>query len=124
MSRSLPERTLVTDHSPYPIPSYALNAWLAGDKIHINFPPTDGHSRSHSVVLPADERGMKVLLALMKERQQAEYTLTVATAAAPVQYDVDAILRAMGNTQAPKITKVPPKHKMLAPENLTLEDLL
>lgn len=80
--------------SQYPIPDYAATLWLAGDEINIAFPsPLD--AGSHVVRFPASERGLTLLLRILREREKVESVqdLTIGNKAAPTQYMTEARYR-------------------------------
>lgn len=103
----------------YPLPHYAASTWISGDKLFLCLPATRG-GKTHTIQLPADAKGMTVLLSILKERQQEGYAPTVGTKAAPVQYDIDKMLLHIQNVG---ITKLPPQVKQDAKPTLSLEDL-
>lgn len=109
------------DHSGYPLPSYTTVIWLAGDQIHLSL-PSGPDGKSHTIRIPlakcsiesgewgeplARQRGWLVLLDILKQRQQErQQPVRLGDRAAPVQYDIDAMLRAVSTsaTQARRFT--------------------
>ena len=100
------------DHSGYPLPSYVTSIWLAGDTIHLAL-PSGPDGKSHIIRIPlakcsiessewgeplARQRGWLVLLDILKQRQQErQQPVRLGDRAAPVQYDIDAMLRAVSS---------------------------
>lgn len=109
----------------YPLPSYAANIWAVGDKIAIGLPGFHG-ARPHTVLIPPTTNGMLMLWHILRARARDEELArpaTIGRASAPVQYNVDEMLRAMGES-APKVAQLPPGGaRKEAPATLTLEDL-
>jgi len=68
----------------YPLPAYAANIWLAGDKLMLGFPETR-NSPGHAVALPATERGLQVALQLLHERMVLPAESKIGTRAEPTQ---------------------------------------
>jgi hypothetical protein len=107
------------------IPSHACSVWIAGDKIWAAFP---GQGTTHSVHVPADEAGIKILLGILRARQ-IDGRHTVGTAAAPVQYDLETISKAMKITTVVKTTIAPlseteRKRALARQRDLDLADIL
>jgi hypothetical protein len=73
--------------SDYPVPSYAANIWIAGDKIMLGFPSTVG-GRSHSVALPMTDKGLAVALDILKERSTSTI-MSIGTRAAPTKWNIE-----------------------------------
>ena len=72
----------------YPIPGYAVTVWLAGDKLHVCFPPTVG-TKSHTAIFPATDKGVLLFLQVMRERKPG---LTIGHAGEPTQYQIERTL--------------------------------
>lgn len=72
----------------YPIPSYAAYIWIVGSNIHVCFPPSVG-SKSHTVIFPANDKGLKLFLKIMQERRG---NLTIGHAGEPTKYQVERML--------------------------------
>lgn len=92
----------------YPLPSYAASIWLSSDEIHLAFPsPLD--APSHVVKFPANERGLALALAILRERSKIESATDalIGTKAAPVQYDVEEMYRQI--TASPKFKELEAK---------------
>lgn len=84
----------------YPIPSYAVTLWVAGDDLWLAFPSTVADGRGHSVKLPASTAGLKTAIEILKARAVApDYRL--GNRGTPTQYELEqdkkygAILEAM-----------------------------
>jgi hypothetical protein len=76
----------------YPVPSYAVYAWLAGDRLVLGLPPRKGFEKGHSVSIPlTNEKWSAVLLDILRERGREVRPL--GTKSTPVQYDLDNILK-------------------------------
>lgn len=99
--------------SGYPLPSYAIQVWLAGDTIHLAL-PSGPDGKSHVVRIPlakcsieqseggqplARQLGWVVLLDILKQRQAAREAPRIGQRSAPVQYDIEAMLRAVSPTK-------------------------
>lgn len=95
--------------SGYPLPSYAIQLWLAGDTIHLAL-PSGPDGKSHIIRIPlakcsieqaeggqplARQLGWVVLLDILKQRQAAREAPRIGQRSAPVQYDIEAMLRAV-----------------------------
>lgn len=55
----------------YPPPAHSAYIWVAGDTIHLAFPPINGNVSGHSVILPATEKGLSRALAVLRDRSSA-----------------------------------------------------
>lgn len=101
----------------YPLPANSASVWFNGQGIAIAFPPTEGRSRGHTVIIPlerleipltdsgaiaAAHSGWNTLLALLKERYSAQHTPRMGERAEPTQYQLDAWLRANGLGSVPR----------------------
>lgn len=73
----------------YPIPSYAVYAWIVGDRLAVQFPPVIG-SKSHTVHFPASPKGMALLLDSLRERSRG--AVTISTRGALTSYQVERTL--------------------------------
>lgn len=97
--------------SGYPLPSYAIQVWLAGDTIHLAL-PSGPVGKSHIVRIPlakcsietsewgqplARQLGWVVLQDILKQRQQQREAPRIGQRSAPVQYDIEAMLRAVSS---------------------------
>jgi len=84
----------------YPIPSYAVSLWVAGDDLWLAFPGQGPEERGHSIRLPATVAGMQTAIAVLRERSQAK-SLKLGERGTPTQYELEqdrkygAILAAM-----------------------------
>lgn len=105
--------------SDYPAPSYAASIWTVGDTIHMTLPPVYGQEKGHSVVFPNSPAGWLAINSILRDRERQERRRAIGTRAAPVQYDIDKMVQAMGKP----ITQVPSARKVQAPPDLSLEDL-
>jgi hypothetical protein len=106
----------------YPAPSYAATIWTTGDTIHLALPAQYGEDKGHSVVFPNSSAGWMAISMILRDRERAERTnRRVGTAGAPVQYDLDKVLKQL--TAGKPVTKVPSARKVKAEDDLTLEDL-
>jgi hypothetical protein len=72
----------------YPIPSYAVNLWVAGDDLWLAFPGQGPEGRGHSIRLPASEHGLKTAVKILRDRAQAE-RLEIGNDGTPTQYTVE-----------------------------------
>lgn len=117
----------------YPLPSYAVYAWFSGDSIRILLPPTNEDDRSHTVSIPIErceierndfgqtlptQRGWEALFKLLQNRASNREDTRIGTKSSPTQYDLDAVMRAIGEGKVTRVEK-----KKDAPERLELEDL-
>lgn len=99
--------------SGYPLPSYAMQIWLAGDTIHLAL-PSGPEGKSHVVRIQlakcsieqsewgqplARQLGWVVLQDILKQRQAAREAPKIGQRSAPVQYDIEAMLRAVTPTK-------------------------
>lgn len=73
--------------SHYPLPAYAVSAWVAGDSLMIAFPGTVSE-QGHTIKLPASAGGMAAAINIMKERARAE-DLRIGNAGTPTQYSIE-----------------------------------
>jgi hypothetical protein len=99
----------------YPAPGYAATIWYTSEGLRVGLPATLGES-GHTVVLPFRGASWTVLTEILRERaRHAERAQRViGTRSAPVQYDIEATIRAMGSS-APSVTR--------PQRTLTLDDL-
>lgn len=81
-------------------PLHACSIWLAGDELRINLGPSgaDGHTVSipRSALHTAEGaafRGWGILFDILRRREGSSRAPRIATPAAPVQYDIEAMLR-------------------------------
>lgn len=100
----------------YPLPDYAATIWSEGHQLVLCLPPIAGQTRAHTVKIPANASGMLILSHVLRARAERPSAATVGTSAAPVQYDIDAMLAAVGKV-------IPAQRKRDAKEFLTIEDL-
>jgi len=101
---------MISDHSGYPIPSYASTIWLDGKGNICLALPSGPESKAHTITIPlakcsieqseggstlGRQMGWQALLAVLKQRQASQSRpVRLGDRAAPVQYDIDAMLRA------------------------------
>ncbi len=101
---------MISDHSGYPLPSYATTIWLDGKGNICLALPSGPDSKAHTITIPlakcsveqaeggstlGRQMGWQALLAILKQRQAAQVRpVRLGDRAAPVQYDIDAMLRA------------------------------
>lgn len=107
------------DHSGYPLPSYATTIWLASDHLCVAL-PSGPNGKAHTVRIPlakcsieqseggstlGRQLGWQALLEILKTRAAAaSRPVRLGDRAAPVQYDLDAMLRAVSTTPStPKV---------------------
>lgn len=114
------ERPLDLGPAPerYPPPSYASTVWATPEGLRISLPATPGET-GHSILLPFAQASWGILIELLRERGRFAERNTrarIGTRAAPVQYDIEGILRSLGRTSA----KVPSHKTSLS--DLGLED--
>ena len=119
-SRPAPEPTTpIIAPERYPAPSYAAMVWYTPEGIRIALPAALGET-GHSILLPLKEASWGVMLGILRERARfadERSARTIGTRAAPVQYDIEAILRAMGSS-------APTPHRIEPRRTLTLDDLM
>jgi hypothetical protein len=72
----------------YPLPSYAVSAWVAGDDLYIAFPGTVSE-QGHTIKLPASAGGLAAAVKILRERQAAE-SLRIGERGTPTQYEIEA----------------------------------
>lgn len=111
---------MIQDHSGYPLPSYATTVWLDGKGNLCLALPSGPDSKAHTITIPlakcsieqaeggstlARQMGWQALLAVLKQRAASqERPVRLGDRAAPVQYDIDAMLRAASNSSVkPKV---------------------
>lgn len=117
----------------YPIPSYACYIWHSGDSIRLLIPPTTTDDRSHTLSIPIErcginvnefgqtlpnQRGWEAIIKTLRDRSASRENPKLGESGAPTQYDLDQIMRALGEGKVTRIEK-----KKNAPERLELEDL-
>ena len=105
----------------YPPPAYAATIWLTPNAVMLSLGATLGE-QGHAVALPFREASWAILLDILRERSRASERSkrVIGTRAAPVAYDIEAMLRAMG-ASGPGITKVATAQRHAPPT--TLRDL-
>lgn len=101
---------MIQDHSGYPLPSYATTIWLDGTGNLCLAMPSGPDSKAHIIRIPlakcsieqsdggstlGRQMGWQALLAILKQRAASqERPIRLGDRAAPVQYDIEAMLRA------------------------------
>lgn len=109
------------DRSPYPVPAHAAHVWITNGALHLGLPPSGPDSRGTTVVIPldrcgivhnesglaprADQLGWQALLTTLQARTHQARPHSIGTPGAPVQYDLDRVLKSMGRTSVPKAAK-------------------
>ena len=99
------------DHSGYPLPSYASTIWLDGKGNLCLALPSGPQSKAHTISIPlakcsierseggstlGRQMGWQALLAVLTQRQASQVRpVRLGDRAAPVQYDIDAMLGAV-----------------------------
>ena len=102
---------MISDHSGYPLPSYATTIWLDGRGNLCLAVPSGPDSKAHIITIPlakcsveksdggstlGRQMGWQALLEVLKQRQATQRTaVRLGDRAAPVQYDIDAMLGAV-----------------------------
>lgn len=72
----------------YPLPDYAISAWVVGDSLMIAFPGTITE-QGHTIKLPASAGGLAAAVTIMKDRAAAK-DLRLGNLGTPTQYDIEA----------------------------------
>lgn len=101
---------MISDHSGYPLPSYATTIWLDGKGNLCLALPSGPDSKAHTITIPlakcsieqseggstlGRQMGWQALLAILKQRAASQQRpVRLGDRAAPVQYDIDAMLHA------------------------------
>lgn len=84
----------------FPLPSYAISLWVAGDDLWLAFPGQGPEGKGHSVRLPASQAGFATAISILRDRVQAK-DLKLGQPGTPTQYELEqdrkygAILAAM-----------------------------
>ncbi len=108
----------LSDHSGYPLPSYASTIWLDGKGNLCLALPSGPQAKAHTITIPlakcsierreggstlGRQMGWQALLAVLGQRQASQVRpVRLGDRAAPVQYDIDAMLGAMRHGPAPR----------------------
>lgn len=103
----------------YPMPAHAVSLWLMGDQLAIGLPATQ-RAQGRTVYIPLDkcsvertnsgmgilarQMGWAALLQLLKDRRAAAQEAdaqghdmnSIGRATSPVQYDIEQVMRALG----------------------------
>lgn len=101
----------MTNNTDYPLPAHALSIWKVGHDIYVGV-PAQGKTRGTTLKLPLDkcgietsafggirasQRGWAILLDILRAREAAgQRPAYIGTRSAPVQYDVDKMIKEMG----------------------------
>lgn len=112
---------MISDHSGYPLPSYATTIWLDGKGNLLLALPSGPDSKAHTICIPlakcsieqseggstlGRQLGWQALLEVLKQRQAAQVRpIALGDRAAPVQYDIDEMLGAMRSASASSIKR-------------------
>lgn len=107
---------MISDHTGYPLPSYAATIWLDGIGNLLIALPSGPEAKPHTVTIPlakcsiekseggsilGRQQGWQALLAVLKERQASQKRpVRLGDRAAPVQYDIEAMLGAVQSGSA------------------------
>ncbi len=110
--------TGMSDHSGYPLPSYATTIWLDGKGNLLLALPSGPDSKAHTITIPlakcgiertdggstkSTQLGWQALLEVLKQRQAAQKRpVRLGDRAAPVQYDLDEMLGALRTGGKPR----------------------
>lgn len=73
----------------YPLPSYAVSAWIVGDSLMIAFPGSLSE-QGHTIKLPASAGGLQAAINIMKDRARAS-DLRVGNKGTPTQWDIERL---------------------------------
>jgi len=82
----------------YPLPSYAVSAWVAGDSLFIAFPGTVSE-QGHTIKLPASAGGLLAAVTIMKARSQAT-DLRLNARGTPTRNEMDEALSSQDKYKA------------------------
>lgn len=74
----------------YPLPSYAVSAWVVGDDLFIAF-PSSRTERGHTIKLPASAGGLHAAITIMKARA-AETSHLLGERGTPTAYEMETAL--------------------------------
>lgn len=74
----------------YPLPSYAVHAWVAGDDLFIAF-PSSRTEKGHTIKLPASAGGLHAAVTIMKARG-SESSHLLGERGTPTQYEMETAL--------------------------------
>lgn len=85
----------------YPVPQHAAYVWIVGDELFLGLPPLPGNAQGHTVHFGADERGIKIILDVLRSRSTSLRSY-IGTKGSPVQYDIEQIHKIMGKKRAEK----------------------
>lgn len=101
---------MISDHSGYPLPSYATTIWLDGKGNLQLALPSGPDSKAHVITIPlakcqpertlsgaiaGTSMGWQALLEVLEQRAASQpRPVRLGDRAAPVQYDIDAMLTA------------------------------
>jgi hypothetical protein len=100
---------VISDHSGYLLPSYATTCWFADNHLCLAI-PSGPDSKAHVIRIPlvkcsiektdsgsilGRQQGWQAILEILTQRARTqEKPVRLGDRAAPVQYDIDAMLRA------------------------------
>jgi len=101
----------------YPLPSYAVSAWIAGDSLMIAFPGTVTE-QGHTIKLPASAGGLAAAIRIMRDRAEAQ-DLRVGNRGTPTQWEMEKLAawgKALKRDKEEKIAKLEAKRAKAARE--------
>jgi len=75
----------------YPVPSYAANIWIVGDKLWIGFPSQVEGARAHNVAFPITVKGLEAAITILKHRNDSE-PREIGTKGAPTGVEIEKAL--------------------------------
>jgi hypothetical protein len=87
--------------SDFPLPSHAAHVWIIGDELYLGLPPLPGNSKGHTIHFKADERGISIILDILRSRSTSLRSY-IGTRGSPVQYDIEQIKTIMAKKKAEK----------------------
>jgi hypothetical protein len=74
----------------YPLPSYAVSAWVVGDDLLIAF-PSSRTEKGHTIKLPASAGGLHAAITILKARS-AEQSHLLGERGTPTAYEMETAL--------------------------------
>jgi hypothetical protein len=85
----------------YPVPQHAAYIWIRGDELYLGLPPLPGNNQGHTVHFKADERGVQIILDILRSRSTNLHSY-IGSKGAPVQYDLEQVRKIMARKKAEK----------------------
>jgi hypothetical protein len=73
----------------YPLPSYAVSAWVVGDSLMIAFPGSVSE-QGHTIKLPASAGGLQAAVTIMRDRATAQ-DLRLGNKGTPSQWELEKL---------------------------------